>query len=68
MNRNVRVWSTNNSIFVENAPVNAKIAVTDLNGRVLATSKTNSAMQEISIRNRGNLLVIVGKKAYKIVK
>ena len=68
MNNNVRVWSTNNSIFVENAPVNAKIAVTDLNGRVLATSKTNSAMQEISIRNRGNLLVIVGKKAYKIVK
>ena len=68
MNRNVRVWSTNSSIFIENAPVNAKIAVTDLNGRVLATSKTNSAMQEISIRNRGNLLVIVGKKAYKIVK
>ena len=68
MNRNVRVWSTNNSIFVENAPVNAKIAVTDLNGRVLATSKTKSAMQEISIRNRGNLLVIVGNKAYKIVK
>lgn len=68
MNRNVRVWSTNSSIFIENAPVNAKIAVTDLNGRVLATSKTKSAMQEISIRNRGNLLVIVGNKAYKIVK
>ena len=68
MNRNVRVWSTNSSIFIENAPVNAKIAVTDLNGRVLATSKTKSAMQEISIRNRGNLLVIVGNKAYKVVK
>ena len=68
MNRNVRVWSTNSSIFIENAPVNAKIAVTDLNGRVLATSKTKSAMQEISIRNKGNFLVIIGDKAYKVVK
>ncbi len=67
-NNNVRVWSTNSSIFIENAPVNAKIAVTDLNGRVLATTKTSSAMQEISIRNKGNFLVIIGGKAYKVVK
>ncbi len=67
-NRNVRVWSTNNSIVIENAPINTKFAVTDLNGRVLKASKTNSAMQEISIRNKGNFLVIIGDKAYKVVK
>ena len=67
-NRNVRVWSTNNSIVIENAPINTKFAITDLNGRVLKASKTNSAMQEISIRNKGNFLVIIGDKAYKVVK
>ena len=64
----VRVWSTNNAVVIENAPVGSKFAVTDLNGRVLKASKTTSAMQEIRLANRGNFLVIVGDKTYKIVK
>ena len=68
LNNSVRVWSTNNAIVIENAPVGSKFAVTDLNGRVLKSSKTSSAMQEIRLGNRGNFLVIVGDKTYKIVK
>ena len=68
LNNNVRVWSTNSAIVIENAPVGSKFAVTDLNGRVLKSSKTSSAMQEIRLGNRGNFLVIVGDKTYRIVK
>ena len=64
----VRVWSTNSSIVIENAAKGSKFAVTDLNGRVLKSAKTTSAMQEIRINGRGNFLVIVGGKTYKIVK
>jgi len=68
LNNNVRVWSTNNAIVIENAAVNTKYAVTDVNGRVLKSAKTTSAMQEIRINGRGNFLVIVGDKTYKVVK
>ena len=67
-NSNVRVWSTNHAVVIENAPIGAKYAVTDLNGRVLASSKTTSAMQEIKLDCKGRLLVIVGSRTYKIVK
>ena len=67
-NSNVRVWSTNSSIVIENAPVGSKFAVTDLNGRVLASSRTSSAMQEVRINSRGNFLVIIGNRAYKVTK
>ena len=67
-NSNVRVWSTNHAIVIENAPIGAKYAVTDLNGRMLASSKTTSAMQEIKLDCKGRLLVIVGSRTYKIVK
>ncbi len=68
LNNAVRVWSTNSAIVIENAPEGSKYAITDLNGRVLATSKTTSTMQEIRMSNRGNFLVIVGNKTYKVVK
>ena len=68
LNNNVRVWSTNNAIVIENAAVGSKFAVTDVNGRVLKSAKTTSAMQEIRINGRGNFLVIVGDKTYKVVK
>jgi hypothetical protein len=64
----VRVWSTNSAIVIENAVVGTKFAVTDLNGRVLKSAKTSSAMQEVRINSRGNFLVIVGDKTYKVVK
>ncbi len=68
LNNAVRVWSTNSAIVIENALVGTKFAVTDLNGRVLKSAKTSSAMQEIRINSRGNFLVIVGDKTYKVVK
>ena len=65
---NIKVRSTSHSIVIENAPIGSKYAITDFNGRVLVTSKTNAATQEISIRNKGAMLVIVGEKVYKITK
>ena len=64
----VKVRATSNSIVIENAPVGSKFAITDLNGRVLAKSMTNSQSQEIRIRNKGVMLVVVGDRAYKVVK
>ena len=64
----VKVKATNHSIVIENAPAGARFAVTDLNGRVLATSKINSATQEIRIDNKGVMLVVVGDRAYKVMK
>ena len=68
LNNTVRVWSTNSAIVIENAVVGTKFAVTDVNGRVLKSAKTSSAMQEVRINSRGNFLVIVGNKTYKVVK
>jgi oligosaccharide reducing-end xylanase len=64
----VKVRTTNHSIVIENAPAGARFAITDLNGRVLATSKINSATQEIRIDNKGVMLVVVGDRAYKVMK
>jgi oligosaccharide reducing-end xylanase len=64
----VKVRATSNSIVIENAPMGSKFAITDLNGRVLAKSMTNSQSQEIRIRNKGVMLVVVGDRAYKVVK
>jgi hypothetical protein len=68
LNNAVRVWSTNSAIVIEIAAVGTKFAITDVNGRVLKSAKTSSAMQEVSISSRGNFLVIVGNKTYKVVK
>lgn len=68
LNRNVRVWSTNNSIYVENAPAGSKVTVTDVNGRVLKASRMNSTSQEIRLNNTGVMLVLVGNKAYRVTK
>jgi hypothetical protein len=42
--------------------------VTDMNGRVLAASRTNSASQEIRLGSKGVMLVIVGNKTYRVSK
>lgn len=68
LNNAVRVWSTNSAIVIENAVVGTKFTITDVNGRVLKSAKTSSAMQEVRINSRGNFLVIVGDKTYKVVK
>ena len=64
----VKVWSTNNAIIIDNAPTGSKFTVTDMNGRVLAASKINSASHEIRLNNRGAMLVVVGNKAYRVSK
>ncbi|WP_407444667.1 glycosyl hydrolase family 8 [Fibrobacter sp.] len=63
-----KVWASNGAIFIENATIGSKYTVTDLNGRVLTSSRTTSAMQEVRIANKGAMLVIVGNKAFKITK
>ena len=68
LNNNVRVWSTNSAIVIENAPAGTKYTVTDLNGRVLTASKTATSTQEVRLAKTGPMLVIVGNKAYKVVK
>ena len=68
LNGAVRVWSTNNAIVIENAPAGSKYTVTDMNGRVIATSKISSTSQEVRLSNRGALLVVVNGKTYKTVK
>ena len=67
-NNSVKVWSNNNAIVIENAVTGTKFAITDMNGRVLKSAKTSSALQEVRINSRGNFLVIVGDKTYKVVK
>ena len=67
-NNSVKVWSNNSAIVIENAVTGTKFAITDMNGRVLKSAKTSSALQEVRINSRGNFLVIVGDKTYKVVK
>jgi oligosaccharide reducing-end xylanase len=67
-NTDIKIRAHANSIFIENAPAGSNFKVTDLSGRVLAKSKTQSSMHEVLVENRGALLVIVGNKAYKVVK
>lgn len=65
---NARVWSTHSTIVIENVAPGTKYVVADLNGRVIKSAKTVSSMQEISINNKGAFLVIVGNKAFKVMK
>lgn len=65
---NTRVWSTNSSIVIENAVPGTNFTVTDMNGRVMMKSKVGTASHEVRMSNRGAFLVIVGNKAYKVMK
>ena len=68
LNNSVRVRSTNNAVVIDNAPVGTKYTVTDMNGRILSASRTNSASEEIRLTNKGAMLVIVGNKTYRVSK
>ncbi|MCQ2064074.1 MAG: glycosyl hydrolase family 8 [Fibrobacter sp.] len=63
-----KVWANNGAIYIENAAIGSKYTITDLNGRVLTSSRTTSSTHEVRLGNTGALLVIVGNKAYKITK
>ena len=62
---NVKVWSYNRTIYIENAP-DAEYRIIDLNGRVITTSKTQSTKEEIKINKSGVLIVIIGNQSFKI--
>ncbi len=68
LNNSVRVRSTNNAVVIDNAPAGTKYTVTDMNGRILSASRTNSASEEIRLTNKGAMLVIVGNKTYRVSK
>lgn len=63
-----RVWTTINAIVIENVPVDTKYSITDLNGRVIKSAKTTSNMQEVQIAGKGAFFVVVGNKAFRVVK
>ena len=53
---------------IDNSGRIIEATVTDLNGRVLSASKIATSTQEVRLAKTGPMLVIVGNKAYKVVK
>ncbi len=64
----VKVWSSANSIMIENVPAGTRISVADMNGRILRNARVTSANHEIPVDSRGAYLVMVGNKTFKIIK
>lgn len=62
----INVWSYNHTIYIENAPADAKYKIIDLNGRVITTSTTKSTRNEIHINQSGIMIVIIGKQSFKV--
>ena len=63
----IKVWSFNRTIYIENAPADTKYEIVDLNGRIITTSKTKSTKEEIKINNTGVLIVKIGNIIYKVL-
>ncbi|MBO4371430.1 MAG: T9SS type A sorting domain-containing protein, partial [Bacteroidales bacterium] len=63
----IKVWSFNRTIYIENAPADTKYEIVDLNGRIITTSKTKSTKEEIKINNKGVLIVKIGNNTYKVL-
>lgn len=63
----IKVWSANHTIFIDNAPSDTEYTIIDLNGRVLTTSKTKSTREEICINKNGVVVVVISGKAFKVV-
>ena len=62
----INVWSYDHTIYIENAPVNAKFQIIDLNGRVLTTSNTTSTKEEVRINATGIYVVVINNIGYKV--
>ena len=61
----IKVWSSNSSIFIESAP-DTKYKIIDLNGRILTTSITKSSKEEIHIDKQGVYVVLVNGESFKV--
>ena len=65
INSNIRIWSFENTIFVEN--VCNKIEIVDMAGRVVKQVTPNSNRTEISLPNSGVYIVKTGVKTQKVI-
>ena len=65
INSNIRIWSFENTIFVENSC--NKIEIVDMAGRVVKQVAPNSNRTEISLPNSGVYIVKTGVKTQKVI-
>jgi len=65
INSNIRIWSFENTIFVENGC--NKIEIVDMAGRVVKQVTPNSNRTEISLPNSGIYIVKTGVKTQKVI-
>lgn len=63
---NIKVWSYNHTIYIENAPADTKYTIIDLNGRVITTSTTKSTKEEINTNKSGIVILIINNISYKL--
>ena len=65
INSNVKIWSFEKTIFVENA--SKEIVIVDMAGRVVKTVKPENSRIEIQLSNSGVYIVKTGLKTQKII-
>ncbi len=65
---NIKVWSYNHTIYIENAPADTKYTIIDLNGRIITTSTTKSTREEINTNKSGILILNIGNQSFKITQ
>ncbi|MBQ9213339.1 MAG: BspA family leucine-rich repeat surface protein [Bacteroidales bacterium] len=65
INSNIRIWSFENTIFVENGC--NRIEIVDMAGRVVKQVTPNSNRTEISLSNSGIYIVKTGVKTQKVI-
>ncbi|MBQ3691325.1 MAG: T9SS type A sorting domain-containing protein [Bacteroidales bacterium] len=65
INSNVKIWSFENTIFVENA--SKEIVIVDMAGRIVKSVKPENSRIEIQLSNSGVYIVKTGLKTQKII-
>ena len=65
---NIKVWSYNHTIYIENAPADTKYTIIDLNGRIITTSTTKSTREEINTNKSGIMILNIGNQSFKITQ
>ncbi|MBQ5540623.1 MAG: leucine-rich repeat domain-containing protein, partial [Bacteroidales bacterium] len=65
VNSNIKIWSFEKTIFVENA--SKEIVIVDMAGRVVKTVKPENSRIEIQLPNSGVYIVKTGLKTQKII-
>lgn len=65
---NIKVWSYNHTIYIENAPADTKYTIIDLNGRIITTSTTKSTKEEINTNKSGIMILNIDNQSFKITQ